>query len=98
MLDLVVAPPARAATAATLLSAVAAGEVQLDTWAGRLSVPIEGGAVVPDAVRLLDGAGITIAELSVRRPTLDDVFLGLTGEPAEAVARPRPQLLRGARG
>ena len=50
-----------------------------------MSVPVAaGGSVVADAVRLLDAAGIGIADLSVRRPTLDDVFLTLTGLAAEA--------------
>jgi ABC-2 type transport system ATP-binding protein len=34
-------------------------------------------------VRLLDEAGIGIDDLAVRRPTLDDVFLTLTGHSAE---------------
>jgi hypothetical protein len=34
-------------------------------------------------VRKLDAAGIAIADLSLRKPTLDDVFLILTGRPPE---------------
>jgi ABC-2 type transport system ATP-binding protein len=40
---------------------------------------------VAESVRLLDGAGIGIADLAFRRPTLDDVFLALTGHAAELV-------------
>ena len=40
------------------------------------------GAVV-DAVRRLDAAGIAVDDAVVRRPTLDDVFLALTGRAAE---------------
>jgi ABC-2 type transport system ATP-binding protein len=39
--------------------------------------------VLVEVVRQLDSAGITIADLAVRRPTLDDVFLRLTGHAAE---------------
>ena len=40
-----------------------------------------GGAIV-EAVRALDDAGIGIADIALRRPTLDDVFLALTGHAA----------------
>jgi ABC-2 type transport system ATP-binding protein len=39
---------------------------------------------VPKAVRALDLAHIEIADLTVRHPTLDEVFLKLTGQPTEA--------------
>ena len=35
-----------------------------------------------DAVRLLDAAGVEVADIALRRPTLDDVFLTLTGHAA----------------
>ena len=38
-----------------------------------------GAAVLAEAVRHLDAAGIPIADLAMHRPTLDDVFLALTG-------------------
>jgi len=41
-----------------------------------------GGAIV-EAVRRLDGAGVGVADIALRRPTLDDVFLTLTGHAAE---------------
>jgi len=36
-----------------------------------------------EALRRLDDAGVDVADLSVRRPTLDDVFFTLTGHAAE---------------
>jgi ABC-2 type transport system ATP-binding protein len=39
--------------------------------------------VIAEAVRRLDGAGVAIADIAVQRPTLDDVFLVLTGHAAE---------------
>lgn len=39
----------------------------------------DGGATLPRLLRELDAAGVTLAAVEVRRPTLDDVFLSLTG-------------------
>jgi ABC-2 type transport system ATP-binding protein len=47
-----------------------------------VSMPISGGRTVADAVRALDAAGIAIGDVATRRPTLDDVFLELTGHAA----------------
>jgi ABC-2 type transport system ATP-binding protein len=41
------------------------------------------GAAVAEAVRRLDEAGVEIDDVAVRRPTLDDVFMELTGHAAE---------------
>ena len=38
---------------------------------------------IAEAVRRLDSAGVGIADIAVRRPTLDDVFIVLTGHAAE---------------
>ena len=53
-----------------------------------LTAPIRaGGGVVPMIIRALDDAGVDVMDVEVRRPTLDDVFLVLTGhgthKPAE---------------
>jgi ABC-2 type transport system ATP-binding protein len=48
----------------------------------RMSMSRERGGIA-DAVRRLDGAGVGIADIAVRRPTLDDVFMSLTGHAAE---------------
>jgi ABC-2 type transport system ATP-binding protein len=39
--------------------------------------------VITQAVRALDAAGIKLSDLAIRRPTLDDVFMQLTGHHAE---------------
>ncbi len=50
-----------------------------------LTAPIRaGGGVVPNIIRALDDAGVDVMDVEVRRPTLDDVFLVLTGKAAEA--------------
>jgi ABC-2 type transport system ATP-binding protein len=50
-----------------------------------VSVPVRrrGGAIV-EAVRRLDDARIGVEDIALRRPTLDDVFLALTGHAAES--------------
>ena len=86
VLDVTVTPPADAVAAAAVLATIACGEVHVEQVAGLVSVPVVGrGPLVAEAVRLLDGAGIGIADLAFRRPTLDDVFLALTGHAAELV-------------
>ena len=44
----------------------------------RQRAPARQGAIV-EAVRLLSDAGVGVEDLALRRPTLDDVFLALTG-------------------
>jgi hypothetical protein len=45
-------------------------------------VPVDDAALPAEALRRLDQAGITLAELAVRLPSLDEVYLALTGSPA----------------
>jgi ABC-2 type transport system ATP-binding protein len=52
--------------------------------AGVLALPLSRGrGGIAEAVRRLDGAGVGIDDIAVRRPTLDDVFITLTGHAAE---------------
>ena len=84
VLEVTVEPPAEAVAAAGALASVARGEAQVNADTGQVAVPVHAGASpLPEAVRLLDGAGLSIVDLSLRRPTLDDVFLALTGHAAE---------------
>ena len=58
-----------------------------DETAGEISLPTTGGtAVVSEIVRRLDAADVQIAEIGLKQPTLDDVFLTLTGHTAEEEA------------
>lgn len=55
-----------------------AREVAVD--GARLGVTVKGGeTVLPEFIRALDARGARVLSANVRRPTLDDVFLGLTG-------------------
>lgn len=53
----------------------------------RVGVTVKGGeAVLPEFIRALDLRGARVLAANVRRPTLDDVFLGLTGRSLREVA------------
>jgi len=74
-----------AAAAVRALEPLADGEVATEGDVVRLSVRERRGSIV-EAVRRLSEAGIGVEDLAVRRPTLDDVFLTLTGHAAEDAA------------
>jgi ABC-2 type transport system ATP-binding protein len=79
VLTVTVAEPAQAPEVARLVSALPGAEAPQvidDRVVGR--VP-HGGAALVELVRGLDRAGIAISGIESRRPSLDDVFLGLTG-------------------
>ncbi len=84
-IELTVADPAHAEQARTLLAPLASGDITADGRPESLLVPTIGGApVLTRALRELDGAGIEISDVVLRRPTLDDAFLTLTGHPVVA--------------
>jgi ABC-2 type transport system ATP-binding protein len=87
-LDVVVAHPGDLAAAGAVLARAGSGSTpDLDHEAGRVSVAVPNrvGALT-EVVAGLAGAGIEAADIGVRRPTLDDVFLALTGRKAERAA------------
>ena len=60
------------------------GGVQIDLTTNLLTVPFSAGTRgLAEAVRRFDAAGLEVTDLSLRRPTLDDVFPTLTGHAAE---------------
>jgi ABC-2 type transport system ATP-binding protein len=71
------------ARAAELLARDCAGDAVIDAANRRVTVPAHGGAQrLVQVVRDLDAAGIALDDIALRRPTLDDVFLALTGHAA----------------
>jgi len=75
--------------ARTVLAKVSQDGVQVDDHTRRLTAPVQGGAsVLMQALREFDAAGIAVHDVALRRPTLDDVFLTLTGHAAEEEAKP----------
>ncbi len=71
--------------ARTALAPVAGDTLHTDPGGASLSFPVRGGhAALTATVRALDEAGVEIDELSLRHPSLDDVFLSLTGHSTES--------------
>jgi ABC-2 type transport system ATP-binding protein len=75
-----------------MLEGIGIGAATIDEHTRRVTVPSEGGAQrLATVIRDFDEAGIAIDDIGLRRPTLDDVFLSLTGhvaveEPTETAA------------
>jgi ABC-2 type transport system ATP-binding protein len=89
-LELVVAP-GDLPTAMRIVSGLAVGEVQVDDHSHALAAPVAGGAQdLMAALRQLDAAEVRVQDVGLRRPTLDDVFLTLTGHVAEPGVAPTP--------
>ena len=66
------------------LAAFVAGQVEVEPDGRTFHFPIKvGDRVVPNVIRALDDAGVDVLDVEVRRPTLDDVFLTLTGHGAD---------------
>jgi ABC-2 type transport system ATP-binding protein len=71
------------------LAPLGTGPPAVDATAGRVVLPVsDGPAILADLAARLAASGLGIADLALRRPTLDDVFLALTGQPATASPRP----------
>jgi ABC-2 type transport system ATP-binding protein len=91
LLALRVADRAAAGTAAEAIAGLGTGAPQVVPESGEVSLPVaEGASILVEAVRRLDAAGVELSDLALRRPTLDDVFLALTGHAAEAAAEDGP--------
>ena len=76
--------------AVAAIKPVGEGEPHVDGDTGLVSVGVggRGSEALIEAVRGLDGAGVATRGLSLRRPSLDDVFLALTGHAAEETGPP----------
>jgi ABC-2 type transport system ATP-binding protein len=82
-LELTVAPGGNLNDALQAVLPYSSGEIQINTEHRHLAVPVTHGAQqLAAVVRDLDAAQIPLDDLALRRPTLDDVFLSLTGHAA----------------
>lgn len=83
-IEVVVHDPADIPRARELLARDASADTTVDTHLRRITVAADGGAkTLIQVVRDLDTAGVEIDDIALRRPTLDDVFLALTGHAAQ---------------
>jgi ABC-2 type transport system ATP-binding protein len=87
-LEVTVATDADAERAVHALTPMSGGEEPPTVASAVVTLTVPGGrtGTIVEAVRRLDEAGVAVDDLALRRPTLDDVFLTLTGHTAEAEA------------
>jgi ABC-2 type transport system ATP-binding protein len=89
VIEVAVTDPARIDEAGQILERVAGNQPRLDRGSRRASSPAVGGAgELASVIRYLEDAAIAVDEIGLRRPTLDEVFLALTGSAAAMPATP----------
>jgi ABC-2 type transport system ATP-binding protein len=88
-IEVVLADPGHLPAAKSILEKLSVQELQVDTQTRRLTASVTDG--VDELARVLQklrSEGCSVVDVGLRRPTLDDVFLSLTGHVAEEVAEP----------
>ena len=90
VLELKVENTSQTAEAVEALRGLGTGEPNVDTDEGRIRLPVgtEGAAALRDSSHRLDDRQIRLSGFAVHRPTLDDVFMSLTGHGAEDGVEP----------
>jgi ABC-2 type transport system ATP-binding protein len=79
-IDVVVRDAGELAAAAAAVGRAAGAEAEVDRDTRRVSAPVRDRvAALTEVVRALDDAGVAAEDIALRRPTLDEVFLRLTG-------------------
>lgn len=82
-IELVISSVDQIDLARSSMAPFAVGEILVDNHTRTLTVPVTGGAdALMGALRALDADNVTVLDVGLRRPTLDDVFLALTGHAA----------------
>ena len=88
-IQLVLSSPADIPAAHSILDGLCLGDVQVEEQTRRLTAAVTGGPeVLKRVLQQLDDRDVDVDDVGLRRPTLDDVFLTLTGHAAEDVAEP----------
>ncbi len=81
VLELQIANPENIPAAMAAVSGMCCGDANVEDDGMTIRVPVESAVgTITDAVRRLDAAGVQLVDIAIHRPTLDDVFLTLTGE------------------
>ncbi|MEJ3748580.1 ATP-binding cassette domain-containing protein [Actinomycetes bacterium KLBMP 9797] len=83
-LELTLSTAADVDSARRAVAPLASGEIVVDEQTRHLTVPVSGGAdALMESLRRLDAESVKVLDVGLRRPSLDDVFLALTGHAAE---------------
>ena len=83
VLEVSPADPARLAEVTPVLAALAKAEPAISENGDKATVPVADSTLLPRIVRELDDRGIELAEFSLRKASLDEVFFTLTGHRSE---------------
>ena len=85
VIEFTVPDRSRISNAVAAVAGIGESEPIADKETGVVSIKVgsRGSDALTEAVRALDAAGVEIRDLALRRPSLDDVFLALTGHAAE---------------
>ncbi|SFT95046.1 ABC-2 type transport system ATP-binding protein [Geodermatophilus amargosae] len=86
-----VADPGHRGAARELLERVLAVPVTEDGDPAALTAAVQDGAPAARALTALETAGIPLAQFALGQPSLDEVFLALTGRPADSTGTPAPE-------
>jgi ABC-2 type transport system ATP-binding protein len=98
VLELTIADASQLEATAQLMADLCSNIPLVDEGQATVRVPVENSAsAVTEAIRRLDANGIELADLAIHRPTLDDVFLTLTGRAAENETAQSEPFRRGRR-
>ncbi len=91
VVEFAVADRTQVDTAVAAVATLGEGSPSVDRETGQVSVRVgaAGSNALVDAVRALDAAGVRSEGLGIRRPSLDDVFLALTGHGADSAPETR---------
>jgi oleandomycin transport system ATP-binding protein len=87
VLEIVPADPARLGEVAAILASWTGVEPSVEAGGRQVTAQVPGATILPGIVRQLDESGIELAEFSLRKSSLDEVFLTLTGHRAEEAAQ-----------
>jgi ABC-2 type transport system ATP-binding protein len=92
-LEILVTSAEQVPAAADALATLSGEKPFVDEGARHVSVPVSShGGMLTQAIRELDAAGVEVDDIGFRRPTLDEVFLALTGKPAGDDASVREEM------
>ena len=91
-IDILLRDEADVPAASALLARITGGEPNVDTPLRRLSAAVHNRvATLTEVVRAHDHDGLAAEDIGLRRPTLDEVFLRLTGRSAEPLTTREPE-------
>jgi ABC-2 type transport system ATP-binding protein len=86
VIEVVLADSSRLETVSQILGDVTADQVRIDHTGRRANAPAsDGTGQLVATIQRLNEAAIAVDEIGLRRPTLDEVFLALTGDPADSL-------------